>query len=152
MYGGEAGVRVFPLEGLDVYGNYSLNLLNQDNSGCTEEQLSRIVKDQRTSQHKINAGVQLRTQPGIDGSIDFHYVASQIWAEQVTNFVRQQIESQAFPLSDYSLFNARVGYRFLHNQADIAVVGFNLFGVQHREHPFGQLLDRRVMALLTYRF
>lgn len=152
VYGGEAGVRTFPLEGLDVYANYSLNLLNQDNSACTQDQLLRIVKDQRTSQHKINAGVQLRTQPGIDGSVDFHYVASQVWAEQVTNFVRQQIEAQPFTLSEYSLVNARVGYRFLGNQADVSVVGFNLIGVQHRQHPFGQLLDRRVMALVTYRF
>lgn len=152
VYGGEAGVRAFPIEGLDIYANYSLNLLNQDNSGCTQDQLLRIVKDQRTSQHKINAGVQLRTQPGIDGSIDFHYVASQIWAEQATNLLRQQIESTQFTLSDYSLFNARVGYRFFGNQADVSVVGFNLFGVQHRQHPFGQLLDRRLMALLTYRF
>ena len=45
-----------------------------------------------------------------------------------------------------------VAGRFVGSQADISVVGFNLFGVQHREHPFGQLLDRRVMALLTYRF
>jgi hypothetical protein len=145
-------VRTFPIEGLDIYANYSLNLVNQDNSGCTQDQLLRIVKDQRTSQHKVNAGVQLRTQPGIDGSIDFHFVSSQIWAEQVTNFVRQQIESNQFTISDYSLVNARVGYRFFGNQADISVVGFNLFGVQHRQHPFGQLLDRRVMALLTYRF
>jgi iron complex outermembrane receptor protein len=126
--------------------------VNQDNSGCTQDELLRIVKDQRTSQHKFNAGVQLRTQPGIDGSIDFHYVGSQVWAEQVTNFVRQQIESQPFDLSQYSLLNARVGYRFFGNQADVAVVGFNLLDVQHREHPFGQLVSRRIMVLLTYRF
>ena len=152
VYGGEAGVRTFPIEGLDLYGNYTLNLLQQDNSGCTQEQLSRIVPDQRTSQHKVNAGVQLRTKPGIDGSVDFHYVSQQVWAEQVTNFLRQQIERQQFTLSDYTLLNARVGYRFLANQADISAMAFNLLDVKHRQHPFGQLVGRRVMILLTYKF
>lgn len=152
VYGGEAGVRTFPTEGLDVYGNYTLNLAQQDNSGCTPEQLSRIVSDQRTSRHKINAGVQLRTKAGLDGSVDFHYVAEQVWAEQVTNFVRQEIEQQRFRLADYTLLNGRVGYRFFADQADIALMGFNILGLQHREHPYGQLLGRRVMLLFTYRF
>lgn len=152
VYGGEAGVRTFPLEGLDIYANYTLNTAQQDNSGCTAEQLSRIVADQRTSNHKVNAGVQLRTKAGIDGSIDFHYVGPQVWAEQVTNFVRQQIEQQRFQVSDYTLLNARLGYRFLANQAELSVNGFNILDVQHRQHPFGQLVGRRVMGMATYRF
>lgn len=152
VYGGEASVRAYPTEGLDVYGNYTLNLVQQDNSGCTAEQLSRTVADQRTSRHKVNVGVQLRTKSGIDGSVDFHFIADQFWAEQVTNFVRQQTEQQRFRLSEYSLVNARVGYRFLANQADVGVVAFNLLGLEHREHPYGQLLGRRVMLQFGYRF
>ncbi len=152
VYGGEAGIRTYPTEGLDIYGNYTLNFLTQDNSGCTAEQLSRIVADQRTSRHKINAGVQLRTKAGVDGSVDFHLITDQVWGEQVTNFVRQQIEQQPFDLKQYTLLNARIGYRFLGNQADVALAGFNLIGLEHREHPFGQLLGRRVMLLFTYRF
>ncbi len=152
VYGGEASVRTYPTEGLDLYANYTLNLAQQDNSGCTTDQLSRIVADQRTSRHKVNAGVQLRTKTGLDGSVDFHYVADQFWAEQVTNFVRQQIEQQRFRLSQYALVNARVGYRFLSNAAEVGVVGFNLLGLEHREHPYGQLLGRRVMLQFAYRF
>jgi outer membrane receptor for ferrienterochelin and colicin len=152
VYGGEAGVRTFPLEGLDVYANYTLNTAQQDNSGCTAEELLRIVADQRTSNHKVNAGIQLRTKAGIDGSIDFHYVAPQVWAEQVTNFVRQQIEQQRFLVSDYTLLNGRLGYRFFGDQAELSVNAFNLLDVQHRQHPFGQLVGRRVMGMATYRF
>lgn len=152
VYGGEAGVRTFPIEGLDIYANYTLNAQQQDNSGCSAEESSRIVSDQRTSMHKVNTGIQLRTKPGFDGSIDFHYVAAQVWAEQVTDFVRQQISQQAFKVSDYTLLDARVGYRFLSNQAEIGVSAFNLLDVQHRQHPFGQLIGRRVMALASYRF
>jgi iron complex outermembrane receptor protein len=152
VYGGEAGVRAFPIEGLDVYANYTLNRVQQDNSSCTAEQLSRTVADQRTSNHKVNAGIQLRTKAGIDGSVDFHYVGPQVWAEQVSNFVRQQIEQQRFELSDYTLLDARVGYRFLRDQAELSVNGFNVLDVQHRQHPFGQLVGRRVMGMATYRF
>ena len=152
VVGGEAGVRTFPLKGLDVYGNYSLNLIKQDNNSCTSEEVARLVADQRTSMHKVNAGVQLRTAPGFDGSIDFHFVSSQVWGEQVTNVVAQQIEQQRFALSAYTLLNARVGYRFLANQAEVSVVAFNALDVRHRQHPFGQLLGRRVMGMFTYRF
>lgn len=152
VYGGEAGFRTYPTEGLDVYGNYTLNLVQQDNSMCTQEQLSRTVADQRTSRHKLNVGVQVRTKRGIDGSLDFHYVSDQVWAEQMTNFVRQQIEQQRFRLSEYTLLNARVGYRLLSDQAEVALMAFNVLGLQHREHPFGQLVDRRLMLLLSYRF
>lgn len=152
VYGAEAGVRTYPVSGLDIYANYTLNKIDQDNSRCTAEQLSRIVADQRTSMHKVNAGVQLRTKPGIDGSIDFHYVSPQVWAEQVTNYARQQVEQQAFALSDYTLLNARVGYRFLHDAADVSLMAFNLLDVKHREHPFGQLVGRRTMAMFSYRF
>jgi iron complex outermembrane receptor protein len=152
VFGGELGMHTFPVEGLDVYGNYTLNVTGQDNSNCTAEQLSRIVPDQRTSQHKVNGGVQLRTKPGFDASIDLHVVTLQSWAEQVTNFLRQQIEQERFRVSAYTLLNTRLGYRFLDNQADVGIMAFNLLGIQHREHPFGQLLDRRVMLQLGYRF
>jgi hypothetical protein len=111
------------------------------------------VNDQRTSMHKVNAGVQVRTKPGFDGSVDFHYVSSQVWAEQVTNVQAQNIQYQRFPLDPYTLLNARLGFRFLsRDRAEISVVGFNLLGIEHREHPFGQLIGRRVMAYFTYRF
>ena len=152
VYGGEAGLRTFPVEGLDIYGNYTFNTAQQDNSGCTAEELSRIVADQRTPVHKVNAGVQFRTKPGFDGSLDFHYVGSQVWAEQVTNFVRQSIEQQRFTVSDYTLLDARLGYRFFGNQAELSTNAFNIFDVRHREHPFGQLVGRRLMAMATYRF
>jgi iron complex outermembrane receptor protein len=152
VYGSEIGVRTFPLEGLDFYANYSLSLLKQDDSACTAVQRAANVKDERTSTHKLNAGVQLRTKAGIDGSIDFHYVSPQTWAEQIVDIEQQRIRSEAFHLNAYSLLNARLGYRFLKNQAEVSVMAFNLLGSEHREHPFGQKLGRRAMAYLTYRF
>ncbi|MDB4996932.1 MAG: TonB-dependent receptor, partial [Myxococcaceae bacterium] len=152
VYGSEVGVRTFPLEGLDFYANYSLSLVKQDDAGCSVVQRAANVKDERTSMHKLNAGVQLRTKAGIDGSLDFHYVSPQTWAEQIVDIQQQRIRPEAFHLDAYSLLNARLGYRFLKNQAEVSVMAFNLLGDEHREHPFGQRIGRRVMAYVTYRF
>ena len=85
-------------------------------------------------------------------SKSLHFVSAQTWAEQVTNAAAQRIEYQQFELPAYTLLNARLGYRFMEDRAELAVAGFNLAGVQHRQHPFGQLVDRRVMGLATFRF
>jgi len=154
VYGAEVGVRTFPLEGLDVYANGTLMSVKQDFSGCSAAQLAATSgnSDNRTSAVKVNAGVQLRTKIGIDGSVDFHYVSAQDWAEQVTNIQLQRIVYETFHLDPYELLNASVGYRFLKNQAEIRGVAFNLLDQQHREHPFGQLIDRRLMGYFSYKF
>ena len=85
VYGGEFGVRTFPTEGLDIYANYTLMSVQEDLDGCSATQLELLSNDARTSAHKLNAGVQVRTKLNIDGSVDFSYVSPQDWAEQVQN-------------------------------------------------------------------
>jgi iron complex outermembrane receptor protein len=152
VFGAELGARVFPVEGLDFYANYTLMDVKEDQSHCSQEQRNLIVPDSRTSMHKVNTGVQLRTKVGIDGSVDFHYVSPEDWAEQVIDVASQRIVYESFHLDAYALVNARVGYRFLHNHAEVSAAGFNILDNVHREHPFGQLVGRRVMGFLTYRF
>jgi iron complex outermembrane receptor protein len=152
VYGAELGVRVFPTEGLDLYANYTLMSVKQDDSRCNAQQLALVVNDARTSAHKVNAGVQVRTRVGIDGSIDFHYVSPEDWAEQVIDARLQRLDFQSFHLDAYTLLNARLGYRFLAGHAEISAVAFNLLDDAHREHPFGQEVGRRVMGFFTYKF
>jgi iron complex outermembrane receptor protein len=152
VYGAEVGVRTFPAEGLDIYANGTLMDVKQDNSGCSPAQLSLLANDARTSAVKVNTGVQLRTKFGLDGSLDFHYVSAQDWAEQITDLQKQRIEYQSFHLDPYTLLNASVGYRFFKNQAEVRGVAFNLLDDQHREHPFGQYIDRRLMGYFSYKF
>ena len=150
IYGAEIGVRTFPVEGLDVYANYTLMDVRQNNSGCAA---AESANDARTSAHKINAGVQLRTKLGIDGSVDFHYVSPQDWEEQVEDVQRQQIAYERFHLDAYTLLNASLGYRFWHGHAELRGTVFNLLDDKHREHPFGQYIDRRAMGFFfSYRF
>ncbi len=152
LYGGELGVRAYPREGIDIWANYTLNLVQQDNSDCPAAQAASLVNDKRTSVHKFNLGVQARTKVGLDGELTFHYVSPQTWAEQESDLERQQIVYKSWHLDAYTLLNGRIGYRIPKVNADVSVVGYNLLGQEHRQHPFGQLVGRRVMGFLTYRF
>ncbi|AKT38736.1 porin family protein [Chondromyces crocatus] len=148
VVGGEVGGRLFPIEGIDVIANYALNLSNQSvGDGCL------VPADRRTSRHKINVGVQARTKIGIDGELMFHYQSSQQWVEQVATATG--IFPQVFDLPGYTLVNARLGYRFLGDHAELSATVFNaLAGITGPEspqmHPFGNRVGRRFMGFFTY--
>jgi hypothetical protein len=148
VVGAEVGARAFPSPGLDLYATYTLNLASQNNEMCA----TAPPADARTSTHKANLGVQLRTRFGFDGSLDFHAVTAQQWTERVVSAETQSIASTSFPLPAYTMLNARIGYRFLADRAEFSATGFNVLGSLHREHPFGQLVGRRVMGFFSYRF
>jgi outer membrane receptor protein involved in Fe transport len=150
VFGAELGARVFPSEGFDLYANYTLNVASQDFSGCTPERV--VPPDQRTSVHKLNAGAQVRTKFGVVLSADFHFVSAQTWLERVVSTQAQNVQSTEFPVPAYTLLNALVGYRFLRDHAELSVNVLNALNVEHRQHPFGQLLGRRVMGFFSYTF
>lgn len=148
QYGAEAGIRTYPVTGLDVYASYALNQSRLDApDGCTA-----FVGDKRTSQHKIIAGAQLRTKAGFDAGLDFFYYSGQTWAEQRINYATGNIEYVPFDLAGYAVLNGRIGYRFKGEPLDLAVGGTNLLNDVHREHPFGQLIGRKIYVSLGYRF
>jgi outer membrane receptor protein involved in Fe transport/outer membrane protein assembly factor BamD (BamD/ComL family) len=148
VIGGEAGARVYPVEGLDVFANYAINVSQQDRpDGCA------VPEDRRTSRHKVNAGIQVRTKPGVNGEISFHYQSAQEWGEQVATATG--IETQVFPLPAYTLLNGRLGYRFYKDRAEVSATVFNaLAGITSDEapqmHPFGNRVGRRFMGFFTY--
>ena len=148
VVGGELGGRVYPVEGLDLFANYALNVSNQSRpEGCD------VPEDERTSRRKINAGVQVRTLAGVDGELTFHYQSEQKWAEQVATATG--IEVLQYPLPAYTLVNARIGYRFLEDHAEVSATVFNaLAGITSDEaqqmHPFGNRVGRRFMGFFTY--
>jgi iron complex outermembrane receptor protein len=147
VVGGEVGARTYPVSGLDLFANYAINRAFANiPAGCIQP------TDQRTSQHKVNVGMQVRTKPGIDGEVVFHYVSSQQWAERAVDAQLGEITFRSYPLPAYSLVNARLGYRFLRDQAEVYGTVFNLLNNVHQEHPFGNFVGRRFMAFLTYKF
>jgi iron complex outermembrane receptor protein len=146
VFGGEAGTRIYPVEGLDVFANYALNLSSRQlPEGCTQPE------DQRTSRHKINVGVQVRSKIGIDGEVTFHYQSAQSWLEQVATL--SGIVDRTFELPQYTLLNARLGYRFLKDRVEVSATAFNILagaiGDPPQMHPFGNRIDRRFMGFLA---
>ncbi len=148
VLGGELGFRVYPVEGLDLFANYALNVSKQSRpAGCN------VPDDKRTSMHKVNAGVQVRTKIGFNGEITFHYQSSEVWNEQVATVDRGIVYEQ-FPLPAYTLLNGKLGFRFYKDKAEVGATVFNaladVFGPPPQQHPFGNRIGRRVMGFLSY--
>ena len=144
VVGGELGARVFPVDGLDLYANYSLNLAyvnGSDDDG----------RDERTPSHQFNAGVQYRASFGLRLSADFHYSASTVWPE--LSITTSGIERVALPLNGYHLVNARIGYKLpIEREVEIGIVGYDLTAQHNRQHPFGQQLQTRVLGTISAQF
>ncbi len=144
--GGEVGVRVFPVDGLDLYANYALSYTLPFGGSP-----GPYHSDQRTSAHMVNAGFQYRASFGLDLATDFSWQSDQNWFEQQLD-PQRGIVFQNFYLPAYTTLNARIGWRFLDDQLELAIVGFNLIDDGHREHPYGQTIPRRFMGTVTVRF
>jgi outer membrane receptor for ferrienterochelin and colicin len=146
--GGEVGLRLYPVDGLDVYANYAIH----ETSPQSDQPFGGRELDQRTSAHKVNFGAQYRAPFGLELSFDFSWVSAQRWVEQVLDAEAGGTAFVPFDLPAYTLLNARVGYRVPDTGLELALVGQNLVHDGHRQHPFGQPVQLRVGAWATYRF
>ncbi len=145
MYGVEAAFRVAPVEGLDLFANYTFAYTQQQTGAGLR------LDDQRTPQHKLNVGAQVRTAFGLDVEVTGNLVSSQIWREQDFDAARGVVLN-TYPLDTYFLLNGRVGYRALRDRLEFGVVGTNLTDNRARQHPFGAPIGARVMATVAFRY
>ncbi len=144
VVGVEAAVRATPVEGLDLFGNYTF-------AYTRHEQGTVANADQRTPQHKFNVGAQLRTRFGLDAEVVGHFASSAVWREQDFDTARGVVfENYALPA--YVQLNARVGARLLDDRLELGVTGTNLTDNRARQHPFGAPLGARVMGVVTLRY
>jgi iron complex outermembrane receptor protein len=154
VYGAEIGARVSPIEGLDLFANYTLTLTAHDPAALLSGG-GTLPPDQRTPIHKFNVGIQIRTRAGFDFEAFGHYASSQTWLEEGFDTDRG-IRYYAFTIPDYFVLNARVGYRMLGDRLELGVVGTNLTDtradVGHQEHPLGERLSLRIFGTASYRF
>jgi len=146
--GGEFGTRFYPVTGLDVYSNYAIHDTAPTDKNAVDPERA---KEQQTSLHKVNAGLQYRARFGLDSSLDLSWVSKQVWIEQVTD-VNTGVRFESYAVPSFLLVNGRVGYRLFNDRVELGVVGTNLTFNRQRQHPFGQPMDTRVMALGKLRF
>jgi iron complex outermembrane recepter protein len=145
--GSEWEARLFPVEGLDIGLSYAFQHIFDEDSG-----------DRFTNSpiHKVTLWGQVRTEMGIDVSLTSQFVSSQDWVEPT--FDPQEpsgFSTDPIPLDGWVTVMARVGYRLLDDQLELAVSGTNLADFsqhRHQEHPFGNRLEARLLGSVTVRF
>ena len=97
----------------------------------------------------MHAGVSFRTPIDLDFSADGTYVTATRWIErEPLASDPTQVQFVQYPLPGYAVVNVRVAYRLAEDRVTLGLVGTHL-GPAHAEHPFGNLIERRVLATLT---
>jgi len=154
--GAELGVRYQPADGVDVGVNYSFEKLSDCTSSCTTDhvaanQSSATVAN--TAQHKLNVVASWRTRANFDLGVDVHYVSTVTWFEKSFDpSAPAGVVLAPYALPAYTLINARIGYRFIRDRLEGGVAVYNLLGDDHREHPFGSPIGRRVLVTAAASF
>lgn len=140
--GAELGIRLFPVQGLDYYANYSIHDTRPTDKDKVDE---ARAEEAQTSRHKVNTGIQYRADFGLELSADYSWTSKQVWVEQVIDTDRG-VRWEDFDIKSLSLLNARIGWRLLNERLELGVVGTNLTNQKQRVHPLVQPLDTRYLA------
>ncbi|MCP9451209.1 MAG: TonB-dependent receptor [Nitrospira sp.] len=148
IYGGEASIEFQASSWLTGYANYSYQHIQRNTEGLAR----------RGAPHsKINAGLRAEWLSGISGEIAVHHVGPATYP--LSDSFEFFNVSPGGHVGGYTLLNLRAGYRFWEQDAgagqrrsaELAVSAFNIVD-NHREHPLGDLIGRRVMGWLTLKF
>jgi outer membrane receptor protein involved in Fe transport len=151
--GAEVGGKWSPADGVDLGVNYSYERMFACSAtaggGCTEDktapnEVSATLAN--TARHKVNFTAQWRTKANFDLGIDLHYVSAVTWFEKSFDVTQEGgVVFTPYAIPSYAMLNGRVGYRWIKDKLETGVAFYNLFGDDHREHPFGNRIGRRVL-------
>jgi iron complex outermembrane receptor protein len=154
IYGGEAGVEFLATKWLSGFANYSYQEISQTLTG-------RVRRGGPYS--KFNAGLRGEWENGLSAEATYHYYGAVTYpiGQSFETFSALGLVQVPNPtIGSYNLLNMRAGYRFWQQKAaagymrdaEVAVSVFNALDDQHKEHPLGDTISRRVMGWLTVRF
>jgi outer membrane cobalamin receptor len=148
-YGVEAEAQVFPVDGLDLFANVTLQR-------TTETEGNATVVDGQTSTVKVNAGAAWRTPWRVDVSGQVHYLSPQTWR------LREFDETGALQVQEQDIAARTIGVArlaarpFADDALELSMTAWNIgamvSGEGFREHPKGQLVNSRLFGTATYRF
>ncbi|MFN3680741.1 MAG: TonB-dependent receptor plug domain-containing protein [Nitrospira sp.] len=148
ILGGEAGLEFQASSWLTGFVNYSYQHITKNTDGLAR----------RGAPHsKVNAGLRAEWFNGLSGEAVVHYVGPATYPVSDSFDIFNM--SPGTRVGGYTLLNLRAGYRLWEQDtgtgsrrwAELAVSAFNVLG-DHREHPLGDLIGRRVMGWLTLKF
>lgn len=156
FYGGDIGAEVLATTWLSGFVNYSYQQIGQS--------LSDLAR-RGTPRSKFNVGLRGVWDNGISADTTFHYVGSANYPlgtafASLAQFFPEGVPIPQERVPSYNLLNVRVGYRFWQQKAsagyvrdaEVAVSVFNALNDEHKEHPLGDTIGRRVMGWLTVRY
>ena len=152
--GTELGGKWSPADGVDLGLNYSFEKMFAcsafgGSSGCTDDtsvpsQVSANIAN--TAQHKLNVTALWRTRSNFDLGMDVHFVSALTWFEKSFDITREGgVLFTPYSLPAYTMINGRIGYRWIKDKLETGVAVYNLLGDDHREHPFGNQIGRRIL-------
>jgi len=151
--GTELSAKWSPADGVDLRANYSFERMFAcrvtSGGGCTRDKtapgpVSATLAN--TAQHKVYASAQWRTKANFDLGIDVHYVSAVTWVEKSFDVSSPGgVLYTAYGVPAYTMLNGRVSYWWIRNRFETAVAFYNLLADEHREHPFGNQIGRRVL-------
>ncbi|WPB79009.1 TonB-dependent receptor [Archangium violaceum] len=141
--GAEAGVTLAPVDGLGIKANAAYQLVS------SEGEQGLCGPCSQAPQFKLFGGITYRTRQALELGVDVAWTSATTWVEREPSSKDPTlIEPLANALPAYAVINARVGYTPVKDRVSVALVGSNL-GPTHAQHPFGNRIERRVLALLT---
>ncbi len=147
-WGLETELKLFPVDGLDVYGNFAYSEIYETSSLGT-------VRDTSTSAVKVNLGTMYRTPWRADVTLDVHYMSPQTWRPREFDSQGNLVVFERH-IPARTLLSSRVAFRPIPDERlEVSVTAWNLAalgGNGFQEHPKGQLVGPRVHGSLTYRF
>lgn len=154
IYGVEAGFEYLLTRSISGFANYAYEQIGQTFTGATQRGAPRS---------KVNVGIRGEWENGINGEALFHYVSAASYpiGSAFSSFSPfGGFTTPSTHVGSYNLLNMRAGYRFWQQKAaagymrdaEVAVSVFNALNDEHKEHPLGDLIGRRVMGWLTLRF
>jgi iron complex outermembrane receptor protein len=92
----------------------------------------------------------------MDAGLSAHFVSDQKWVEPNYDPASPSgFNVEPLPVDASIVLIGRLGYRLLEDKLEIAVSGTNLtdFGsLRHREHPYANRVEARVLGSITARF
>ena len=132
---------------IDIGVNYAFQFIRDESTGA---------RYTSAPLHKFTLWVELRSRLGIDLGASAHAVSSQRWIEpnydptSPTGFAAPPL-----PVPASVVVIGRIGYRLMDDKLEFGLAGTNLtdFGSRrHREHPYANRVEARLVGSLTARF